>query len=47
MLGSNYKKKQIRIAFNTKEKLFEVGNPAISKDIQWIDDISIVFKGKF
>ncbi len=47
VLGSDYRKKQIKIAFNPKEKIFEVSNPAISKDIQWIDDISIVFKADF
>ena len=43
----DYKKKPIRIAFNPIEEKFEVQNPAILKDVKWIDDISQVFSPEF
>ena len=47
VIGSDYKKKRIKIAFNPFEEVFEVSNPAIQKNSQWIDDISTVFKNDF
>jgi hypothetical protein len=47
VIGSDYKKKRIRIAFNPKEEKFEVANPAIEKDSEWINDISSFFKVGF
>ena len=42
VIGSNYKKKRIKIAFNPKEEKFEVSNPAIQKDT-----ISVLFNNDF
>lgn len=43
VLGSDYKKKKIVIAFNPMDECFEVCNPAISKNSLWISDISQIF----
>ncbi len=43
VVNKNYQKVRIRIAFNPKEKIFEVTNPAIEKDSSWLSDISLVF----
>lgn len=43
VVNKNYQKVKIRIAFNPKEKRFEVTNPAIEKDSSWLPDISLVF----
>lgn len=40
----DYRKTNIRIAFNPVEERFEVQNPAILKDKIWIPDISTLFK---
>lgn len=47
VVGSNYKKKRIKIAFNPIEEKFEVSNPAIVKDSIWISDISEIFSNEF
>jgi hypothetical protein len=47
VIDSDYKKKRIKISFNPKEERFEVLNPAIEKDTEWIDDISKLFKHGF
>ena len=47
VIDKNYKKKRIKISFNPIEEKFEVFNPAISKNAEWIDDISILFKADF
>ena len=47
VVGSDYKKKRVKIAFNPKEERFEVSNPAIQKDSEWISDISSFFKKGF
>lgn len=47
VVGSDYKKKRIRIAFNPLEEKFEVTNPAIEKDMEWINDISEFFRNGF
>ncbi len=43
VLGSDYKKKLIKIAFNPIEETFEVCNPAIEKNNIWISDIAQIF----
>lgn len=47
VVGSDYKKKRIKIAFNPLTEVFEVSNPAIEKNNQWISDISNIFKNDF
>ncbi len=42
VINKNYQKIHIRIAFNPKEEIFEVQNPAIRKDKSWIADVSEV-----
>jgi len=43
VLTEDYETVRIRIAFNPKEQKFEVANPAIRKDVAWIEDISVLF----
>jgi hypothetical protein len=45
VLDDKFKRKKIRIAFNPLTENFEVRNPAIAKNKEWIEDISIVFNG--
>lgn len=45
VLDDKFKRKKIRIAFNPISETFEVRNPAIDKNKEWISDISIVFDG--
>lgn len=47
VVGSDYRKKRIKIAFNPIEEKFEVSNPAIEKDSIWISDISEIFTNDF
>jgi hypothetical protein len=47
IMDTNYKKKQIRIAFNPQTEQFEVCNSAIEKDTKWIPDISKIFDVSF
>ncbi len=47
VVGANYQRKPIRIAFNPEKETFEVQNPAIEKDCRWIPDISKVFEPSF
>ncbi|WP_045212261.1 GmrSD restriction endonuclease domain-containing protein [Desulfonatronovibrio magnus] len=42
VVDKNYRKTRIKISFHPAEKRFEVFNPAIGKDKQWIHDISEV-----
>lgn len=44
--NSDYEDIPIRIAFNPFEKKFEVSNPAIRKNIQWIPDIAPLLNGE-
>lgn len=44
--NSDYEDILIRIAFNPFEKKFEVSNPAIRKNIQWIPDIAPLLNGE-
>jgi hypothetical protein len=47
VVGADYKKKKIKISFNPKEEKFEVFNPAINKNSEWVGDISNFFKSGF
>ncbi len=42
VVDKDYKKNRIKISFHPDKKKFEVFNPAIGKDKQWIHDISTV-----
>lgn len=42
IINSDYQRVKITIAFNPKDKRFEVSNPAIQKDSTWIGDISTI-----
>jgi hypothetical protein len=46
VINKEYKQVRIRIAFNPKEERFEVTNPAIEKDKDWIADIAPVMQGE-
>ena len=43
VLTKDYETLRIRIAFNPEAECFEVANPAIRKDVAWIEDIADVF----
>lgn len=43
VLTKNYETVRIRIAFHPQEERFEVANPAIRKDVAWIEDVAEVF----
>lgn len=43
VLTRDYETVRIRIAFHPREERFEVTNPAISRDVEWIEDVSAVF----
>jgi hypothetical protein len=45
VIDSEYKKIKIKIAFNPSEERFEVQNPAILKDKEWLPDISKIITG--
>ena len=47
VVGSDYRKKPIKIAFHPLEEKFEVCNSAIGKDVAWISDISMLYKPGF
>lgn len=47
VINQNYKKIRIKIAFNPIDEKFEVFNPAIGKDSEYIDDIAELFKPGF
>lgn len=47
VVGADYKKHRIQIAFDPQEEKFDVINPAILKDIRYISDISEVFDSGF
>jgi len=46
IVNKDYQRVKITIAFNPIEERFEVLNPAISKDIKWIPDISKIIGGE-
>lgn len=43
VLTKDYDTVRMRIAFHPQEERFEVTNPAIHKDVAWIDDVAEVF----
>lgn len=43
VLTKDYDTVRIRIAFHPQEERFEVANPAIRKDVAWIEDVAEVF----
>ncbi len=43
VLTKDYETVRIRIAFHPQEERFEVANPAIKKDVAWIEDVADVF----
>ncbi len=45
VINKEYRRIRIKIAFNPLEERFEVLNPAIEKDVQWIPDISKIVTG--
>lgn len=47
VVGGDYRKKRIKIAFHPLEERFEVSNPAIEKDAAWIPDIAILYQTSF
>ncbi len=47
VIGSDYRKKRIKIAFHPLEERFEVSNPAIEKDVAWISDIAPLYEPGF
>jgi len=47
IIDENYKEKRIKIAFNPLKEKFEVTNPAIEKNVDYISDISVLFSPEF
>lgn len=47
VVGADYKKHRIQIAFNPQEERFDVVNPAILKDVKYIPDIAAIFNPGF
>lgn len=45
VVNKEYRRIRIKIAFNPLKERFEVLNPAIEKDVQWIPDISKIIRG--
>ena len=43
VLTKDYERVRIRIAFHPVTEKFEVANPAIRKDVAWIEDVAAVF----
>lgn len=43
VLTKDYEKVRIRIAFHPGEERFEVSNPAIAKNVAWIEDVTAIF----
>ncbi|MGE3171800.1 MAG: DUF262 domain-containing protein [Planctomycetota bacterium] len=43
VLTEDYETVRIRIAFHPIEERFEVANPAIRKDVAWIEDVATIF----
>jgi len=43
VLTKDYETVRIRIAFHPQEERFEVANPAIRKDVAWLQDVADVF----
>ena len=47
VVNNRYRRGRIIIAFHPIEERFEVANPAIRKDPEWINDISTIFDPDF
>lgn len=47
IVDKNYKKKRITIAFHPLREEFEVSNAAITKNLEWIPDISEIFSENY
>lgn len=47
VIGGDYRKKRIKIAFHPLDQRFEVANPAIEKDGAWIPDIAPLYQADF
>ena len=45
VINKDYELTRIKIAFNPQSETFEVSNPAIQADKEWLPDISAFFKG--
>lgn len=45
VIDKNYKRIKIKIAFNPLDEKFEVYNPAIAKDSNWLPDVSKIIAG--
>ena len=43
VLTKDYETVRIKIAFHPQEEKFEVANPAIQKDVAWLEDVAEVF----
>src|SRR5262245_56608082 len=43
VLTKDYETIRVRIVFHPQEERFEVANPAIRKDVAWIEDVAEVF----
>lgn len=43
VLTKDYETVRIRIAFHPQDERFEVANPAIRKDVAWIEDVAAIF----
>ena len=43
VLTKDYDTVRIRIAFHPQEERFEVANPAIRKDVAWLEDVAEIF----
>lgn len=43
VLTKDYETVRIRIAFHPQDERFEVANPAIRKDVAWVEDVAEVF----
>jgi hypothetical protein len=46
VLTKDYETIRIRIAFHPQTEKFEVANPAIRKDVAWVEDVAAVLAGK-
>ncbi len=44
IVTKDFKKKKIKIAFHPLREQFEVSNPAIERDAEWISDISVLWQ---
>ena len=45
VVDSDYKKRKIQISYHPLQEKFEVHNPAIEKDKEWLPDIALIING--